>query len=464
MKNKKKKILSLLIFGTIVLFSGCGCKQAAEPVYNVTLEIWGPLDNSDAYAEAISNYQALRPNTRINYKKVSGDTYKQDIVAAMAAGQGPDIFMISNNWLPYFKDKVAPAPAEIINEQTFRNNFADAVIFDFLDGGQVYAAPLSLDTLALYYNKSLFNEAGITAPPATWDEFIRDAQLLTRKNAANEITVAGAALGTTSNVNRATNVLGLLMMQYGTQMNTDNDRKQVGFILSVNKNGTSTYPAADALKFYTSFASASSTYYTWNPRLHYSVDAFSEGTLGMMLNYSWQMEAIRAKSPKLNFAVAPAPQVAGSPKLDYASYWGYAVSKNKATVPAAGSGAAPVTNNIRTNEAWKFLKYLTVNMQGQINSAFKSSKGRDIDAKYDPAQNFLKKMNRPAARLDLIKNQFTDPDLGVFAQQNLIARSWYQYNPEAIEATLTEAINQVNRGSSSPYDAIQMAAARINKN
>jgi len=49
-------------------------------------------------------------------------------------------------------------------------------------------------------------------PPATWDEFVKDAQLLTKKNSSGEILQAGAALGTVNNIKNAVDIVLLLML------------------------------------------------------------------------------------------------------------------------------------------------------------------------------------------------------------------------------------------------------------
>jgi multiple sugar transport system substrate-binding protein len=233
------------------------------------------------------------------------DTYKQDLVDAMAAGQGPDILLVHSRWIPNFMDKIYPAPVEIIGEQKMKSNFVDIVVDDFLIDGSVYAAPLSVDSMALFYNKDLFNMAGITNPPKNWDEFADVARRLTKIDENGQIIQSGAAMGTAYNINRAVDVLNLLMMQKKTEM--INDVRTAAVFNKRSGAGNNSYsPGEDAFRFYTQFAdqNSSTVPYTWNSRMHYSVDAFSEGTLGMMFNYSWQIDSLALKSPKLNYAIA----------------------------------------------------------------------------------------------------------------------------------------------------------------
>lgn len=465
--NTKIKITTafFLVIATL-LISGCGCKPKSPHRYNLSLEIWGPLDSQDALRASFNAYKKINPNiSNIEYKVIPIDNYKKELVDALASGQGPDIFLIHNNWLPEFKDKIVSAPQSpfIVNEQKFRNNFVDVATNDFIDQGKIYATPLSVDSLALYYNKDLFNQAGIVSPPKTWNEFTQDVQKLTKVNASNEITQSGAAIGTAYNINRSTDILDLLMLQNNTNM--VDDRGRVNFDKSISVNGKSIFPGENALSFYTQFANAGSLNYTWNSRMHYSVDAFSEGTTAMMLNYSWHIKTITDKAPKLNFAVANVPQLENSPKVNYANYWGYAVAKNKIT-PSTNNrntrSAPTISNETRIKEAWEFLTYLTTKPDGTFKaSSNKSGLGKTANPNFDPAKDYLEKTKEPAARRDIIETQKNDPEIGVFATGNLIAKSWKESYPDTIEGIFAQMINQVNKGQATVGEALQSAARRV---
>jgi multiple sugar transport system substrate-binding protein len=455
MKQNKFRIFSVLfLIVGILTVSGCGCAPVVKK-YKVDLEVWGALDDSDAYNEIFKDYRDLNPNVgTITYKKQRIETYEKDLIDALASGKGPDIFLIHNTWLPAFANKVAPAPKEILTEQKFRQDFVDVAADDFVAEGNVFAVPLSVNSLALYYNRDLFNAAGITAPPRTWGEFLVTVEKITRVNALGEISPSGVAMGTAGNINRSTDILGMLMLQNGTQMRDASGRADFG----------RSEVAKKALEFYTSFAKNGASNYTWNPQLHYSVDAFSEGTLAMMLNYSWQIPVIRSKSPKLNFSVAEVPQVSPGSPVNYANYWAYAVSSNKVIVPDTKNKMLPVTNEMRVAEAWKFLTYLTTKaeMQNATGTSATTAVKKPVST-IDPAEKYLEKTQQPAARRDLIEKQKNDVDLGVFAKSNLTAKSWMQIDPVATEAIFAEMISTVNRGAASAAEALSIAAERVKK-
>ncbi len=467
MKLKIKTIISFIILSSLFLLSGC--LKEKPPGYKINLEMWGIFDSSDAYGNFFNKYREINPFVGdIKYRKLDVDNYRKDLIDALASGQGPDIFFIRNSWLPSFRDKIEPAPDWILGEQEFRRDFVDVAADDFLDEGKIYAVPLNVDCLALYYNKDLFNAEGITTPPSTWEELQEDVKRLTKIDQFGNITQQGIALGTAYNINRSTDILTLLMLQKGTQM-TDKDRTEATFNESAAINTGFIQPGEEAVDFYAQFARSSSPLYSWNPRMHYSVDAFSEGTAAMMINYSWHYSTIKSKNSKLNFAVAPVPQFSGSQPINYANYWGLAVAKNKIISSSVDSetGGSEMTvpdNKVRIQEAWELIKFLTMKNNGKVtlfNGISGTSKEFPIDI--DPAVEYLKNTGKPAARRDIIEQQKSDPILGPFAYGNLIVRNWYQVDPETTEAIFAEAINSVNNGLMTPRDALELAANRVSQ-
>lgn len=391
----------------------------------LTLEFWSVFDDSSVYQPLIAKYQQLYPNVTINYYKKDITSYEKDLLDALAAGRGPDIFSIQNTWLPKHKDKLAPAPASLITPERFSEVFVDVASQDFIDGNSVYAFPLSVDSLALFYNKDLFNSAGLTGAPKTWVDFNSAVEKLTKRDAKNNILQAGAALGTAKNINRSTDILMALMLQGGAKMVSD-DKIRAAFQESVSSSGGETFnPGKQALIFYTNFANPALKVYTWNALQHYSIDAFVEGQAATMLSYSYQVPMIRARSPHLNFGVAVLPQISSnSKKVTFANYWGQAVSQRSANQAAA----------------WQFIAWLS----SQANS-----------------REYLSATKKPTARRDLITEQAADAELSVFSQQALYASSWWETDNLAIEGIFADMIESVVAGRSAMDDALQRASAQV---
>lgn len=434
-----------LLASVVLLLSGC-TKDAEE--YSLNLEVWGAFDDIDAYRTDFTKYTEINPFVgRIDYRKFVEDEYKSELIDALASGNPPDVFLIHNTWLPQFQDKIASAPAGILGEAEFRANFPDTAISDAVRDGQVYAVPLSIDSLALYYNKDLFNFASITSPPTTWEEFNEDARRLTTVGTGNQVLQAGAAIGTSENINRSTDVVQALLFQAGINVGTD--ARNVSFTKNV----------ANVLDYYTQFARVGSSAYCWNKRLHYSIDAFSEGTVGMMMNYSWQYDRIKRKNPNLNMAVAPLPQPSNGIKANYANYWMLAVAKSKFDTESADPQKK---NEVRIHEAWEFLRYLSMGNNGKITlTNGLTGNTKEFSISIDPALTYLEKTGKPAARRDLIEKQKSDPFLGPFVTGNLLAKSWEQPDSEAVETVIADAVDGINIGQLDSKSAAELIDKRI---
>jgi multiple sugar transport system substrate-binding protein len=387
-----------------------------------TLSVWGVFDKSDAYEEIFRDFKR-QTGISVTYVEKDITTYENELVNALAAGQGPDVFMINNAWLGKHFDKLFPAPTTLINPASVRELYPDVVSEDFVAAGQVWALPLFIDTLALFYNRQLFNQAGIAFPPKTWEELREIVPELTHITKEGIIEQSAIALGTAFNINRASDILAALMLQIGTPIV---DRERLEAVFHRAGSGEISSPGKMALEFYLQFADPSRRYYTWNSEQHYSIDAFSEGTLAMMLSYAFQIPTIRAKGPFLDFGISPLPQPEGRrDRLDYANYWGFAVSKQSRNKAAS----------------WQLIAFMT---------DFKN------------AQSYLSKTGRPPARKDLIQRVLGEPVLGVFAKQALTARSWFQADNTANENIFLGAIESVRRGEVSSETAISRAADQMN--
>jgi len=414
-------VVILVIGGSLIFFFG----RKPISLKKVELEFWGVFDDSDVFQTLIADFNQTYPNITINYHKKNDQTYEKDLLEAMATGRGPDIFMVHHTWLKRYQDKIWGVPLDLLTLKEFQDSFVDVVVNDFIIDDYIAAIPLSIDTLALYYNKDIFNTNGIPQPPKTWEEFLAVVEKITIQDDRGNIERAGAALGTSRNINRSTDILSLLMIQSGAQMVNEKTNK-AAFNQIINLDGKSFSPGERALEFYTDFANPLKSVYTWNTRVDYSIDAFYKGKVAMMFNYSYNLPTVRAKSPYLNFGVAPMPQIKSSEKdVNYANYWGMTVSHN--------------TEDI--NEAWQFIVWLT---------------------KKENAQKYLELTKKPTARRDLVSWQKDDSDLGVFAQQSLTAYSWPQVDNLSIETVLADMIESVVLGQSTIKDAINKAVNGIN--
>lgn len=417
----------LALFLVIAFIYGIKPPKEETDVVSTDLVVWGVFDSERTFETAVRKYERSAPGLRVLYRQMDPATYEQDLVNALAAGRGPDVFMAHNSWLAKHFEKMAPAPESIVPYAAFNEAFPFAVTEDFAPQRTVYAAPLYLDTLAMYYNKDIFDQEGVALPPRTWDELALAVNRLRKVDTVRgTIERAAVALGGTSaSVNRANDLVMLLMMQYGARMVDENFSEATFSRSALVSPGMNQSPAKNAVDFYAQFGNPASVYYTWNDDFANSIDAFSEGRAAIMFNYSHQIEAVRRKNPFLRFGVLPMPQVSLDNKLNFPSYWGFAAA----------------AQSLKIDTAWQFISSVTM----------------------DPEQSrlYLEASGRPPALRALIQEKENDVDAGVFSQQALTSRSWLRPDNEAVERIFTDMIAAVVRGRIGSQEAVSQAAASV---
>jgi len=407
-------LVSIIILVFILIFLGVipGLKNKKEDITQIrtNLELWVINDKYLTYEKAIESFNKIYPNVRVNVRSFTNEKeYERTILNALAAGTGPDIFMIKNGTLLKELNKITPVPADRYSLLSLRKQFPQVVEEDFVYQNQIYALPLSIDTLALFYNRTLFNQAGIVFPPETWEEFEALIPKLVKQDENKRIIQAAAAIGgSQKNIERASDILGLLMLQKDSNI-TEGD-----------------WAGIEALRFYTKFANAASSFYTWDSAMPKAFNAFSQERTAMIFEYASVISLLKKQNPFLNFVVSPVPQFSQSQKLvSYPRYFGYTVAK-KSRYPWL---------------AWDFVINLTTNI--------------------DNAKNYIEQTGAPPALNVLINSKLNDPEIGVFARQALLAKSWSRIDSQEADNILSDAIEFVVSSRGSPENAIRELKKRF---
>lgn len=397
-------------------------KQGGEGFFGegeqVSLSFWG-VESNDFLMPFFENYQKIRPNVRIDYKQISEDDYEKMLVNALAAGRGPDIMMFRGNWLPKHADKIIPADEDQLPFSKFQQLFPTVAVSDFAPERKIYALPLFVDTLAFLYNKNAFDAKAVALPPTSWNDF---QNLVPRFNEVGpgpnrQIIKSAAAIGgSEKSVHAASDLLNVVMLQFGSQL--------------ISQKGQQTNfgePEEKAFGFYLQFAVPTSRYYSWSDNLPYSFNAFAEGQTAAIFDYAAQIPLLKKKNPFLEIGVSPLPQLNEEKPVNFADYWGLAVSESSRN---AAFG-------------WDFI----------IRSL--------SDQK--TAEKYLEVSRRPPALRTLIQKFANDPDIGVFARQALTARSWPQRDSGKIKQIFSNMIESVLTAKLSPREALQKAENELNE-
>lgn len=407
-------IILLGALGIIPIFKGGGGGGTTQG--DASLLIWG-VDDSLFIKTAIESYQNYRPGVKINYQQFSELNYENSLLNAMATGKGPDVFMFHRSWLTKHGDKIVPAPDDQFSLYNLRQMFPDVIESDFSTNQKVYALPLYLDTLTMFYNKEIFNSKGIALTPTTWDDLKNLLPALTEFDFNRQIKKAGAAIGgSDKSINSASDLATELIFQFNP-----------GFKSQKTKPLIFESETAKAMDLYFQFSNPSSNYYTWSDNFtNSSIDAFASGDAAIIFNYNSAASSIKLKNPYLNFTVAPLPQINPNQPVNFADYWGLAVAKQSK----------------QQRYGWDFIVYTTANAQSSLN--------------------YLKESRRPPALRQLINQYINDVDLSAFAKQALSAKSAFQKDNIAFRKIISNMIESVLSGKLNIDAALKQTAAEIN--
>ena len=377
---KTNRRLQIIIGVVLVIVIGIGViiinqpKRAtvvATPNYPITLNWWKPFYGGEVYDKIIEDFQKLPQNkdVKINlikkpYDDKSNDYYKT-FLQDQARGTGPDIFTIKNDDLPAYKEFCTPISnvrdssgifvpdTKLITD--YKEKFVNLVVKDTMDRNQIFGVTSYLENLQLYYNDNLLKQAGITMPPSTWADLDRQLPLLNKREAGGlQFSRNAIALGTgiiqkpvngepeKNNINRFQDIMPMLLFQNGGQM-YDKNAKKVLFgdnrnaqDVKTNQATTKDFndidknenPAYQAVNFYNSFANDKTSRYSWVYNSSLNVDAFTQGRLAYMLNYSYFQNTIKDKNSTLQYGVAKLPQLDMNNKRTYGFFFMDCVSQN----------------------------------------------------------------------------------------------------------------------------------------
>jgi multiple sugar transport system substrate-binding protein len=181
-------VVLLAVTAAALALHGCG-GGGGQTTGVVELQFWhamgGPLQ--DALDELVLEFNETHPDIQIesvgmgNYQALS-----QKIMAAVAAGQPPDFAQAYEAWTENLIDNGSTEPLTAYIDGP--DGLTADELADFVPGmienntwrGQIYSFPFNKSVRAVYWNKDLFAEEGLSAAPVNWDEYRDFSRRLTK--------------------------------------------------------------------------------------------------------------------------------------------------------------------------------------------------------------------------------------------------------------------------------------------
>ncbi len=299
-----KRTYVIMALAIALALIGVASAGAADAVKMETVTVWHNNTSAktfyDAQVKEFNETTGKKSGIVIDYK-VMGSDYANALQVALAAGEGPDLYMfvgtvkepyIRSGWmLPLDK---FPGSDALVKKYSDNN----LIISEYNTyKGKVYSLPFKMIVTGMMYNKDLFKKAGISAPPATWAELVEDAK---------KITALGGGV------------------EYGYGMNF----KDTG---SAGKWDYATIFAPSTGNMGYNFKSGKYEFASMQKNLEYMTQMvrdksvfpgaeglarsdlraqFAQGKIGIMMGANWDVSALNIEFPaKCNWGVAPIPVV-----------------------------------------------------------------------------------------------------------------------------------------------------------
>ncbi|WP_326777637.1 ABC transporter substrate-binding protein [Streptomyces sp. NBC_01445] len=264
------------------------------------------------------------------------------ILTATTSGEGPDVLNIGNTWSSSLQATGALVPWDQKNFDKIggKDRFVESALGSTgAQGKDPAAVPLYSMAYALYYNKAMFKEAGITEPPKTWDELTADGAKIS-KGGKWGLGAEG------SNLSNNIHQVFVLAKQHGGD-----------FFTADGKADFTNDAAVAAVKQYVDMMATNKIIAPGNAEYakNQSLSDFSKGKTAMVL---WQAAATTFKSQGMQddeWGVAPVPVQSGAP------------GAGKATNSmVAGINLAVFKNTKSIDGSMKFVKFMTSDAEQKL--------------------------------------------------------------------------------------------------
>ena len=300
------------------------CGSYSGPQTTISYATFGDSTELTNQQKIVDAFQSMEPKIKVKLTVSDWDTYWDKLQAALAGGNAPDVFVMDGPLFPDYqtRNQLLDLTPLIARDGFDTGQLAELGVQDFTaSDGHIYGLPRDLSTIALYYNKTMFDAAGIPYPDATWTWDKLDA-------VAKQLTTGPTQWGFYTETTDMENYWSSLVWQAGGDI-IGPDKKT----LLIDSD-----QAAAGIQFLQDLIYKDKV--MAQPTPGGSGDLFENGQAAMEANGSWLVPTHVAAG--INFGVAPLPSGPA----------GRATSVNP-------SGVVVYKGTKSTDAAWEFVKCYT---------------------------------------------------------------------------------------------------------
>lgn len=347
------------------------------------LTFWAYEPNSKAQKasleDLISSFEK-EYDAEVKVTYVPKDGFNTKLNSSVAVGKNPDVSYLDQPLVPKFAEDgllldLTDRLADGIGADSFYSGAMDTAEVD----GTVYGVPLSMTTVALFYNKAL-----VDTPPADWDAWLASAaDVYVPDQIAAFEGIGSGGYG-------AWLFPALVQSAGGSMVNADQTAATFG-----------EEPGVEAAQLLVDLQGYS------DQAVRESQNAFGNGLIAYKISGPWDVESLKTDFPDLDFGVAPIPALAGHESLS----------------SIGGENLVVYENSAKQDLAYQFVEYLTSAEGNAVMAGVTGNFAANVEA---------------AETLGYVD----DPFLSAFAQQLGVAvarptlTDWLKVNDEIIGSAL----------------------------
>ncbi|MFC7704457.1 extracellular solute-binding protein [Plastorhodobacter daqingensis] len=301
----------------------------------VEIEYWQYVFDTRVAAmdQLIAAFQDQNPDITVKQVTFPYADYQTRVVAATMARRGPDVLQLFYGWTDQFVNGRVLQP---LSADAFPHDEIEAEFFPIVTAmkrnGDYYGLPTAVRSLALFYNKNLFEQAGLDpeAPPTTLEEMVTAAKAIAQTDAGGNLTTVGMTLDMGGQDHHWWREV--LVRQFGGEPYTE-DYSQVTYTSDAG---------IEALKFYTDLQLVEKV--GVRGFMDEGQAAFRAGRAGMTIDGTFRLGSFRTIED-FEWGVTELPANAEGMRSNYASYFANGI----------GSGAS----GEKLEAAQKFLQFIS---------------------------------------------------------------------------------------------------------
>jgi len=187
--------LAVLLISVALIPGGAGAQAGITLTYYFPIGVSGPL--YELMTSIVNDFN--HSHTGISVEPVFAGNYVEAMAKAMTGvmgGKPPDVAVLDTPELYALLDQNAIIPLDdmIAKEpKSWLDDFYSALLLNARSNGHIYSIPYQRSTVIFFYNKDMFQKAGLdpNAPPKNWTELVADAQKLTVRDAGGQVSQWG---------------------------------------------------------------------------------------------------------------------------------------------------------------------------------------------------------------------------------------------------------------------------------